>query len=219
VIWLVVCLTLDVSSNIYSVPREPRIENSPASTVDDPRDRVLAAAERCIQRYGIRKTTMEDIAREAGMSRPSVYRYFADRDDLLVALIAQRSRALRGRAHKFISRHSTLPDQIVEGLLYIADHGRRDPFTRILVDLDDTSLGQRMATSRTSETLTAEFWDPFLDDAARKNELPYGMSRPDIHLWLGNLGLMLMRGLEDGDADVHRYRAILRRFVAPAFAV
>jgi AcrR family transcriptional regulator len=117
---------------------------------------------------------MEDIAREAGMSRPSVYRYFADRDDLLVALIAQRSRALTDRAHKFISRQDTLPDQIVEGLLYIADHGRRDPFTRILVDLDGTSLGQRMATSRTSETLTAEFWDPFLDDAARKMELPYG---------------------------------------------
>jgi hypothetical protein len=29
---------------------------------------------------------------------------------------------------------------------------------------------------------------------------------------------MLMRGLEDGEADVKRYRSILRRFVAPAFA-
>jgi hypothetical protein len=29
---------------------------------------------------------------------------------------------------------------------------------------------------------------------------------------------MLMRGLEDGDADLERYRSVLRRFVAPAFA-
>jgi hypothetical protein len=28
---------------------------------------------------------------------------------------------------------------------------------------------------------------------------------------------MLMRGLEDGDGDLKRYRSILRRFVAPAF--
>ncbi len=201
------------------MPRGSRIEDLTSSTADVPRDRVLSAAERCIERHGIRKTTMEDIALEAGMSRPSVYRYFSDRDDLLVALISQRSRALRDRAHKFISGQKSLPDQIVEGLLYIADHGRRDPFTRNLVDLDGTSLGRRMAASRTSETLTAEFWDPFLDEAARNNELPYGMSRPDIHLWLGNLGLMLMRGLEEGDADVQRYRSILRRFVAPAFAV
>jgi hypothetical protein len=29
---------------------------------------------------------------------------------------------------------------------------------------------------------------------------------------------MVMRGLEDGDGDLTRYRSILRRFVAPAFA-
>ena len=34
-----------------------------------------------------------------------------------------------------------------------------------------------------------------------------------------SLGLMLMRGLEHGDADLERYRSILRRFVAPVFAV
>src|SRR4051812_18771318 len=185
---------------------------------EEPRDRVLAAAGRCIERYGISKTTMEDIALEARMSRPSVYRHFADRDDLMVALISQRSRALRDKAHKFISRQETLPDQVVEGLLYLADHGRRDPFTRQLLNLDGTSLGRRMAASRTSETLTAEFWDPFLDDAAAKRALPRGISRPDIHLWLASLGLMLMRGLEEGDGDVQRYRSVLRRFVAPAFA-
>jgi hypothetical protein len=27
-----------------------------------------------------------------------------------------------------------------------------------------------------------------------------------------------MRGLEDGDGDLKRYRSILRRFIAPAFA-
>jgi AcrR family transcriptional regulator len=180
---------------------------------------VLAAAQRCIQRYGIRKTTMEDIALEAGMSRPNVYRYFADRNDLLVALIAQRSRELCDHARKIISAQKALPDQFIEGLLYIADRGRRDPFARALIELDGTTLGRRMAASRTSEMFLAECWDPFLDEAARNNELPLGMSRPDIHLWLADLGLMLMRGLEEGDADVHYYRTMLRRFVAPAFAV
>jgi AcrR family transcriptional regulator len=188
------------------------------TTIDDPRDRILAAAERCIERHGIRKTTMEDVASEVGMSRPGVYRYFADRDDLLIELISRHARVLRDRAHKFIARQTRLPDQAVEGLLYIADQGRRDPLTRHLIEPDGTSLGRRMTASRTLEALTAELWDPFLDAAYVNNELPRGLPRSDIIQWLNSLGLMLMHGLENGDGDLKRYRSILRRFVAPAFA-
>jgi hypothetical protein len=66
--------------------------------------------------------------------------------------------------------------------------------------------------------LSAEFFDPFLDVAYVNNELPRDLPRPDVYLWLSSVGLMLMRGLKDGDVDVARYRSILRRFVAPAFA-
>jgi hypothetical protein len=34
----------------------------------------------------------------------------------------------------------------------------------------------------------------------------------------GNVTLMVMRGLEDGDGDIRRYRSIIRRFVVPALA-
>ena len=189
---------------------------APAST-DDARERILAAAERCIDRHGIRKTTMDDIASEVGLSRPSVYRYFSDRDDLLIELNTRHARALLDRARKSISRQSSLADQIVESVLYIAEHGRRDPLTRHVIDPDGTSLGRRMITSGTSEMLRAELWDPYLDAAFANSELPPGLPRADIHLWLGNVTKMVMRGLEDGDGDIRRYRSILRRFVVPAF--
>ena len=185
---------------------------------DDARERILAAAERCIDRHGIRKTTMDDIASEVGLSRPSVYRYFADRDDLLIELISRHGRALLDRAHKSISQQSSLPDQIVESVLYIADHTRGDPIMRHSLDPDGTSLGRRMITSGTAEMLRAEWWDPFLDTAVANNELPPGLPRSDIHLWLGNVAKTVMRGLEDGDGDLKRYRFVLRRFIAPAFA-
>jgi AcrR family transcriptional regulator len=189
---------------------------APTST-DDARERILAAAERCIDRHGIRKTTMDDVACEVGLSRPSVYRYFADRDDLLIELITRHARALLVRARKSISRQSSFLDQIVETVLYTAEHARRDPLTRHCVDPDGTSLGKRMIASGTTEIIRAEMWDPVLDAAVANNELPPGLPRSDIHLWLGNVTLMVMRGLEDGDGDVRRYRSILRRFVVPAF--
>jgi AcrR family transcriptional regulator len=152
------------------------------------------------------------------LSRPSVYRYFAHRDDLLIELITRHGRALRDRAHKTVSRRGSLADQIVESLLYIADQGSRDPLTRYVIDPDSTALGRRMIASGASERLRAELWDPYLDAAVANNELPLGLSRPDIYLWIGNVGKMLMRGLDDGDGDLTRYRSILGRFIAPAFA-
>jgi DNA-binding transcriptional regulator YbjK len=70
--------------------------------IDDVAERILAAAERCIDRHGFRTTRMVDTASEVGLSRPNVYDYFADRDDLF------------DPAHTTISRQSSLSDQIVE---------------------------------------------------------------------------------------------------------
>jgi AcrR family transcriptional regulator len=210
-------LTSFIRCNIGCMPRGSRSQQDAPASTDDPRERILAAAERCIDRHGIRKTTIDDIASEVGLSRPSVYRYFADRDDLLIELIARHVRALINQAKKSMSRQSSFSDQIIEGLLYVADHGRRDPLTRHVIDPDATSLGRRMIASGTSELLRAELFDPYIDAAVANGELPPGLPRADIHLFLGTLGKALMRGLEDGDGDLKRYRSILHRFVAPAF--
>jgi AcrR family transcriptional regulator len=199
------------------MPRRSTGQLSAPTSTDDARERILAAAERCIDRHGIRKTTMDDVANEVGLSRPSVYRYFADRDDLLIELITRHARALVVRARKSISRQISLPDQIVETVLYTAEHARRDPLTRHILDPDGTSLGKRMVASGASERCRAEMWDPVLDAAIANNELPPGLPRSDIHLWLGNVTKIVMRGLEDGDGDLRRYRSILHRFVVPAF--
>ncbi|MEZ0364874.1 TetR/AcrR family transcriptional regulator [Mycobacterium sp. pUA109] len=200
------------------MPRGARNRSTASAAADDPRDRILAGAERCIDRHGVRKTTMEDIASEVGMSRPGVYRYFSDRDDLLVELLTRHARVLRDRTHKFISRQAGLQDQIVEGLLYTVSEARLDPVMRHVVHPEGSGFGRRIVESRMLEMMTAEFFDPFLDVAYVNNELPRDLPRSDVYLWLTSLGLMLMRGLEDGDADVPRYRSILRSFVAPAFA-
>src|SRR5271155_4620245 len=102
--------TTDVASSMAFMPRRSPNPPAAATSADDARERILAAAERCIDRHGIRKTTMDDVACEVGLSRPSVYRYFADRDDLLIELITRHARALLDRARKSISRHTSLPD-------------------------------------------------------------------------------------------------------------
>jgi AcrR family transcriptional regulator len=184
----------------------------------DARSELLRAGERCIQRYGIRKTTMDDIAREARMSRPSVYRYFADREDLLLALLSARTHALSERARRFIAQQPSVEDGLVEGLLYLASHGHRDEFVRLMISMDDSEFGRRMASTDAFATLAGEFWDPFLDAAEARGELRSGLDRHDVHAWLGQVGLVLIGLLErEPQSDPAKFRDLLRSFVVPAF--
>jgi AcrR family transcriptional regulator len=70
------------------------------------RGQILEAAERTFERFGVAKTTMDDIAKEANISRPTVYRYFSDRDTLISALIEVRSRRLFTKARAYLRRRS-----------------------------------------------------------------------------------------------------------------
>ena len=51
---------------------------------DDVRERILEATYACVARYGMAKTTVEDVAREARLSRATVYRYFPGGKEQLV---------------------------------------------------------------------------------------------------------------------------------------
>ena len=52
------------------------------------RERILEATFSCVARYGLGKTTIEDAAKEAGVSRATVYRYFpGGRDELINEVI------------------------------------------------------------------------------------------------------------------------------------
>jgi AcrR family transcriptional regulator len=54
------------------------------ATADDTRRVVRRAAYACIGRFGIAKTTVDDVAREAGISRATIYRLFPGGRDQIV---------------------------------------------------------------------------------------------------------------------------------------
>jgi AcrR family transcriptional regulator len=55
---------------------------------------ILDAALVEFDRYGIRKVTLEDVARQAGVSRTTIYRRFASRDELIAAVMDRENARL-----------------------------------------------------------------------------------------------------------------------------
>jgi len=91
--------------------------NPPASE-HEARERLMDAAIECLQRYGLDKTGVGDIAAAAGVTRPTIYAYFESRDVLLQSALMRAGAALSAR----ILEHSrSLPspaDQVVEAVLF-----------------------------------------------------------------------------------------------------
>jgi len=68
------------------------LEKEAEEPIVDRRQHILDAAERSFIRAGFHRTTMHDVAAEAGMSPGNLYRYFASKD-ALVASLCERDRA------------------------------------------------------------------------------------------------------------------------------
>ncbi len=68
---------------------------NPIPEGEEVRKRILDAAEARFRVYGYRKTTMAEIAEDAGMSAANLYRYFEDKQDIAAACAG---RCMGGRA-------------------------------------------------------------------------------------------------------------------------
>lgn len=53
-------------------------------------DRIMAAAASCVKDFGVARVTLAEIARRAGVSRPTVYRRWPDTRTILAALLTER---------------------------------------------------------------------------------------------------------------------------------
>jgi AcrR family transcriptional regulator len=79
--------------------------------------RVIAAAVRCIGRWGVAKTTLDDVAREAGYSRATVYRAFpGGRDALMEVVAASEVDAFLDRLERALGQAGTVDEALVAGI-------------------------------------------------------------------------------------------------------
>jgi AcrR family transcriptional regulator len=78
-------------------------------------DRVVAAAADLMRQYGLRRWTMEDVADRAGLGRTTVYRTFADRDELVHAVLAGELRDTLAAIELAASVQDSTEDKVIAG--------------------------------------------------------------------------------------------------------
>ncbi len=57
-------------------------------------NKIISAAYDCFIRYGVKRTTMGDVAQAAGVSRPTLYASYSNKEELLGGVIGHHYTAL-----------------------------------------------------------------------------------------------------------------------------
>ncbi len=92
--FVVTATTIRASLKLFSayaaVMNRPRVSRPSSTVADTPRrDAVLDSALVTFARFGYRKTSMEEVARAAHISRPGLYFLFTSKDDLFRAAVTR----------------------------------------------------------------------------------------------------------------------------------
>ena len=126
--------------------RRPGWLGDPPADDDEAIRRILDAAHRCIGRDG--DVGIAEVAREVGVTRQTVYRYFRSTDALLVAAATDDAAAFLGRLEVHLADHGgTAAELVVEGVAFSLERLPREPSLGLLLRPSRVGILSRDFTS------------------------------------------------------------------------
>lgn len=141
------------------------------------KENIIKAAIKCFEKVGAKRSSMAVIAEEAGISRKTLYRTFADRSDLIKSVLNRRIFELGKITRKNISNYSDIEKALIEGSLLSVAVARKD---KLLNGIVTEEIGLRidqllMQANSSFHKDMVEIWSPVINKG-REN----GLVRPDL---------------------------------------
>jgi len=78
----------------------------------DTRERIVATAQGLFARFGLRKTTMEEIVRRANVAKGTFYKYFSNKEVLFMEVVARESETLTALIQEAVGQAPTPQDKM-----------------------------------------------------------------------------------------------------------
>ncbi|KUI45601.1 TetR family transcriptional regulator [Mycobacterium sp. GA-1199] len=153
----------------------------------DRRDQILEAANLCFSQLGIQRTSVQDVARVANVSRGTVYRYFEDRTILIEAAIEYGAQKFYQEVAAAMAKKSTLAEKL--GAM-AETHARilLDHRTRNRLMADDAELMRHMiADGDSAVRRTTEFLVPYVREAQERGEVGTNIDVKAASEWLARI--------------------------------
>ncbi|BBZ71763.1 TetR/AcrR family transcriptional regulator [Mycobacterium paraseoulense] len=153
----------------------------------DRRDQILEAANECFTQLGIQRTSVQDVARKANVSRGTVYRYFEDRNVLIDAAIEFGAQRFYREVASAMAKKNTLAEQV--GAM-AETHARilLDHRTRNRLMADDAELMRHLISDGdTAVRRSTQFLEPYVRAARERGEVGTGVDVSAASEWLARI--------------------------------
>jgi AcrR family transcriptional regulator len=141
------------------------------------RDRLLSATYTCVARFGMAKTTIDDVAKESGVSRATIYRQFpGGRDELLRETVAWEIGNYFTDLADHVRDAPTLVELLEQGLVFAQRSVAEHAVLRKVLDTEPERL-LPLLTTESARTLPfiADFLHPYLEREAAAGRLRPGV--------------------------------------------
>ncbi|MEW2355550.1 helix-turn-helix domain-containing protein [Spirillospora sp. NPDC029432] len=116
-------------------------------------DRILDAALELFATRGLRRTTMDDVARASGLGRATIYRRFPGKNELVSEVLTREARRFAAEVDRAVAGCATLEERLVEGFVATLRIGREERLVHRLLTLEPELLPH--ATERAGPLLAA----------------------------------------------------------------
>jgi len=184
------------------------------------RDRLLDATERCLRRSGIRRTTVSEIATEAGVSRAWLYRHFPDKASLVVATLSRTDERFWAEAHARVSAARGLAAQVTAAVGFALE---QQPGALLLqLKQDEPADFAEMIGTGLAEMMPgmARFWHGYLEAARAAGEVRADLDVVRAAEWVIRIvvSLVTVPGGEVDTTDPRSVGRFLEEFVVAGLA-
>jgi AcrR family transcriptional regulator len=177
------------------------------------RERVLEGVVACVGRFGLAKTTVDDVARESGVSRATIYRYFpGGRDQLEREAVAWEMGRFFLRLGEAVAGAPDLAAMVEEGLVFarraILAH---EVLQRVLVTEPDRLLPLMTINSDRVLRMISGYLVPWLEREQAAGRLVEGADVDRSADWVAHMVLSLIASPGSCDLeDRHQVRRLVR---------
>jgi len=163
------------------------------------RQRIVDAAYQCFWRSGFTRTSIDDIAERAKLTKKTIYSYYQSKDDLLAAVLVHHNDLANKRLGHFGEQMPTDPDGMIESFFdqlagWVAATPRwpGSGFTKLVVELAHLPGHPARSIARRHKAAT-EVW---LTERLTKASVarPAERAREIMLLMEGSMALTLIHG-------------------------
>jgi AcrR family transcriptional regulator len=185
--------------------------------VEQTQSRILDAALDCYTYKGIAQTTLDEVARAAGVGRTTLYRYVKNRDDLLRQVVLREARQQQEEVEVVTRYHDNLGDSLVDAIVHVMRGRRTRPMNALLFGATNEAVIDRINLSPVHfYAISRQILAPQFERARARGQIREGVTLELATQWVTRLILSLITYPEEFLEDEKALRSFLEMFLVPS---